>query len=264
MALIPEKFIDSIVSIGIKSNEEIKWIATGFVVGKLSKNGGYHLYLVTNKHVIKNNNLLFVQFNDKNGEIQKFTIPVFQDGVPLFEELKNGVDVIVFHINASVVTTHLSKIGLFDIDSEAMDSTEYKKNGGSIGDYVYMLGYPMGLVISDSISPICRAGAIARYDSKEIAKDKHFLVDLENYPGSSGSPIILKPELVAIKGTQSISRSALLGIISAYIPYNEALISAQTGDIVQVNQENSGLAIAHPVEFIRQLIDQEMEKFKRV
>ena len=34
MALIPQFYMDSVVSIGIKNNGKIKWIGTGFIVAK--------------------------------------------------------------------------------------------------------------------------------------------------------------------------------------------------------------------------------------
>ena len=82
------------------------------------------------------------------------------------------------------------------------------------------------------------------------------LVDIQNFPGNSGSPIILRPELTSIQGTKNLLRSVLVGIIHSYIPYEETLINSQTKRLVEIRSENSGIAYAHPVEFIRDVIDE--------
>lgn len=47
----------------------------------------------------------------------------------------------------------------------------------------------------------------------------------------------------------------LIGIIHAYIPYQEKLVNTQTNNVVEIRSENSGIALMHPVEFIREVID---------
>jgi len=34
MALIPQRYLDSVVAIGVNINNEKKWIGTGFIVGR--------------------------------------------------------------------------------------------------------------------------------------------------------------------------------------------------------------------------------------
>lgn len=41
----------------------------------------------------------------------------------------------------------------------------------------------------------------------------------------------------------------------AYIPYQEQLVNMQTQNVVEIRSENSGIALMHPVEFIREVID---------
>lgn len=52
----------------------------------------------------------------------------------------------------------------------------------------------------------------------------------------------------------------LIGIIHAYIPYRESLINSQTHEVVEVRSENSGIALMHPVEYIREVIDMYYKK----
>lgn len=53
-----------------------------------------------------------------------------------------------------------------------MTSSEYLEKGGDEGSYVYMLGFPMGLVNIDTNTPICRGRCVARIDPSEIEKNK--------------------------------------------------------------------------------------------
>ena len=54
----------------------------------------------------------------------------------------------------------------------------------------------------------------------------------------------------------------MIGIIHAYLPYRESLINSQTKEIVEVRSKNSGLALMHPVEYIREVIDMYYKKPK--
>ena len=114
------------------------------------------------------------------------------------------------------------------------------------GSLVHMLGFPMGLVNNSSRMPICRLGCIARISEAQIKETHNLIVDIQNFPGNSGSPIITRPEFVAIEGTKTFNKSILLGIVHAYIPYSEQLINGQTKQVVEIRTENSGLALVHP------------------
>ena len=46
-----------------------------------------------------------------------------------------------------------------------------------------------------------------------------------------------------------------MGVVHSYIPYRENLISTQTKRIVEIREENSGIALMHPIEYIRDIID---------
>lgn len=143
----------------------------------------------------------------------------------------------------------------FDIDSNSFSSVELRDNGVDEGSLVYMLGYPMGLVNVNSELPICRMGCIARISEEQIAESHDALLDIQNFPGNSGSPIVSKPEFIGIQGTNILDSCVLIGLIHAYLPYRESLINSQTKEIVEVRSENSGLALMHPVEYIRDVID---------
>ena len=55
MAIIPEIFINSVTSIGVRNGAGISWTSTGFfIVRVLDAEGNAWPMLVTNKHVLAN------------------------------------------------------------------------------------------------------------------------------------------------------------------------------------------------------------------
>ena len=144
----------------------------------------------------------------------------------------------------------------FNIDEiNSMSSEELREEGVSEGTLIHMLGFPMGLVNETSPDPICRLGCIARMTAAQIQETQNILVDIQNFPGNSGSPIIVRPEILSVGNTKSGNKCVLLGIVHSYIPYQETLQNTQTKKIVEIRSENSGLAKVHPVEFIREVVD---------
>ena len=119
----------------------------------------------------------------------------------------------------------------------------------------------MGLVNINDNLPICRLGCIARISVAQILESYNILADIQNFPGNSGSPIVTRPEIVSIEGTKSLNKSVLVGIVHSYIPYRENLINSQTQQVVEIRSENSGIALIHPVEFIREVVDEIVKPF---
>ena len=88
------------------------------------------------------------------------------------------------------------------------------------------------------------------------------MADAQTFPGSSGGPIISRPEHISISGTPNNDRANLIGILSAYIPYRETLYSRQTGRDRMIQEENSGLTIVHPVDRIKEVVEIEWSRIK--
>lgn len=66
IAIIPEFYKDAVAALGIVGTDGKKhWIGTGFIVGRLEDGSTdkYTIYIVTNKHVVKDFNLLLVRFS---------------------------------------------------------------------------------------------------------------------------------------------------------------------------------------------------------
>ena len=167
----------------------------------------------------------------------------------------DDVDIAVLRINAQYIINNNLEFPYIDIDNNAMSSFELRNNGAEEGSIVYMLGFPMGLVNVSSNNPISRMGCISRMTEVQIIEQHNMLVDIQNFPGNSGSPIITRPEFIAVGDSSSLHKSVLVGIVYSYIPYQESLINSQTKQIVEIRSENSGIANVHPVEYIRDIVD---------
>lgn len=259
MALIPRQFIDSVVSIGSRNpDNSISWFGTGFFVGRSIDNPNEVVpFLVTNKHVFQSSKQIAVRMNENGSErLMEMDVILEENGRPLYKiHPQNDIDIAVLQLDARVIIDKNLNFQGFNIDTQALSSVELRENGVDEGSLVYMLGFPMGLVNQTSNLPLCRLGCIARMSEAQINEDHNILVDVQNFPGNSGSPIVLRPETSTIIGTKSLNKSVLVGIIHSYIPYQEQLVNSQTQRVVEIRSENSGIANAHPVEYIREVID---------
>lgn len=258
MALVPKGYMNAVVSIGVDNGSGIRWIGTGFfVIRRINGQTKGRPYLVSNKHVFDACERVIVRMKEKDTEtLKEIPAPLInEEGKPKYI-CHASADVAVLPLHAKFIESNNLEFPCFDIDADAMTSKELLVNGVDEGSIIYMLGFPMGLVNKASLLPICRMGCVARLCEQQIATDGNILVDIQNFPGNSGSPIITKPEVISLEGTKSLPKSVLVGVVHSYIPYTENLVNSQTNKIVEVRSENSGIANVHPVEYIRELIDQ--------
>lgn len=260
MAIIPQVYLDSVVSIGVRTNAtSIAWIGTGFFVGKkVANENKVYPILVTNKHVFKDKKSVVIRMKKKGMDtLQEVDIPLIKnDNKPCYYlHDSDDIDIAVLPIVAQYIIDNNLDFPFFNINDNAMSSMELRENGVDEGSIIYMLGFPMGLVNVTSNTPICRMGCISRMSEAQIIEQQNMLVDIQNFPGNSGSPIITRPDLVSITGTKALARSVLVGIVHSYIPYQESLINNQTKKVVEIRSENSGIALVHPVEYIREIVN---------
>ena len=271
MAIIPDFFMNAVVAIGVDKNEKSKrWIGTGFIVSRkeISENESinYTYYIITNKHVINGKRKIYVRFNAIEGDfIKDYPVDLYDtSGNALYTSHPDtDSDVIAFQITPQTLINDKSIWGAFNLDDHALTLKEMETTGVKEGTLVYALGFPMNLV--DVIkTPICRLGCVSRVFDAFIKKDGYptFLVDAQVFPGNSGGPIISRPEYISIEGTVTNTSANLIGILSGYIPYKDSLISAQTGEIVMIQRENSGLTVVHPVDRIKEVVELEWQRIE--
>lgn len=268
MAIIPSSFLDAVVAIGVAVPEGKKWIGTGFIVGRKEADDptfSTH-YLVTNKHVVEQQQQVYVRFNSLGGQLVKdYIIDLYDNnGNPLFSAHPHKeADVIAIQLYPQTLINDKSIWGSFDLDDHALTLEQMQKTGVDEGSLIYALGFPMNLV--DEIkTPICRLGCISRIIDAFILKEKYpvYLVDAQTFPGNSGGPIVNRPEHMPITGTPGNDKANLIGILSAYIPYRETLYSRQTGRDRMIQEENSGLTIVHPVDRIKEVVELEWQRIE--
>ena len=264
MAILPEFYLNAVASIGVRQGENVSWIGTGFFILRIvNEKGDARPMLITNKHVLNGFDCIVLRVREKDGqELKVVEANLVENGKKLYLEHRNeNIDIAVLPLNGKFIRENNLEFEAFDIDQHALTSEELHESGVDEGNLVYMLGFPMGLVNIESTLPICRLGCIARMSAAQIKESGYVLVDIQNFPGNSGSPIVTRPEFISVSGTKAFNQSVLVGIICGYIPYTEQLINSQTKQVVEIKSENSGIALMHPVEYIREIVDTVVEAY---
>ena len=233
----------TIVFIG-KDNPK-NFIGTGVLLGL----SGIH-HLATAKHVIFDNNgdekkSLFISFNSKKGEIidRKIEDVKTQYKVDWITHKDSNVDIVLIPISIDIENDDVKLI------SEDLFSNVVSDN---LAEDVFFLGFQPGLSLT-RVNPIIRSGIISR-----IEDDGIFYIDTTVFPGNSGSPVFLKPSFVnpfeggTKLGFQHFGK--FIGIVGAYIPYQELAISQQTGNPRIIFEENTGISVVWSVKKIQEII----------
>ena len=266
MSIFPQCFMEATVVLGTSTKpNNVSWIATGFVVGRFEglddqNQKKYTTYLITNKHVVENINSLHLQFNSSSG-ISLNTATIRKGKQQFFSAHPDpDVDIIAIRINVNGAIENGAIVYFFELDNQALDLQKMKATGVSEGILIYVLGFPIsldgGLVDSISKAPVCRLGCISRIEHLyHNPNAKFYIVDAQTYPGNSGGPVINRPEMMSITNTPVNSTTNLIGIVSAYIPYREKLMSTQTQNVRVINEENSGLTVVYPVDYIVETVE---------
>ncbi len=264
MALIPKSYFNCVVTLGTRSpNGDVSWIGTGTLVGRLFQTQAdgqkrYHIYIITNRHVLAQQVDLVVRFNPSGGKTsQNYDIPLYRkNGTALWRGHSNPeIDLAAIGLDADFLEEHVSPYDFFQSDVHFMPTQEMASAGVSEGDFVYVLGFPMGIASKLRHYVIARSGCIARIQPALSQDDNDFLIDAMIFPGNSGGPVVYKPEIISIEGTQSVTKPGLIGIVASYLTYSDTAISQQTGQARIVFEENSGLAVIHPVDFVLETIE---------
>jgi hypothetical protein len=272
MAYIPPAFLDTVVAIGTEDDSKNRhWIGTGFLFGKFlnkkpdSEESLYEVWLITNKHVLIGQKDIYIKFNSTQGSNSKdYKLSlVFRNGRPKWGgHPTNTIDVAAIRLSPKFLKNESRRFEIFKSNYDIFQKEKMLSSGISEGDNIFVLGFPMGLVDTDQQYVICRGGYIARIRNYLDDRTTKFLIDAPVFPGNSGGPVILCPSVIAIHGTKPIKRSALLGIVRSYVPYEDEAISRQTSRVRILFQENSGLAVVESVDSIVETVDLASKRIK--
>jgi S1-C subfamily serine protease len=263
-ALIPPFFLDCVVAIGSRNQDStISWEGTGFLVGKFIKQAEdgqkeYRIYLVTNKHVFENKKSMVVRFNPQSGDPSRdFDASlVNQNGDIVWTgHTSDNIDVAVIPINVKLLEEQKMKYNYFRADENILNTSQISEKGITEGDFVYILGFPMGIVDPDRQYVIARSGSLARIRDVLDKHSSEIIVDAFVFPGNSGGPVVSKPEMISIQGTKSVTSAYLIGMVKGYIPYKDIAVSLQTKRPRIVFEENSGLSSVIPADYILETLE---------
>ncbi|MDD5197630.1 MAG: serine protease [Candidatus Gracilibacteria bacterium] len=265
MSFFPKEFLNSVVSISqqIKTLDQegtekliYNIIGTGFLFGKVQSDGKYSVYLVTNKHVVKNQTgELYVSIRKKDGTFQKIKLLTSENGKSLFfYHSKDAIDIAVTRFT-NIGFIQEEQIYFFQSDKNTYSKSLLISNNIGEGDGVFVFGYPASLT-GNSEFPVVRQGIIAQIKPYYENSKTDYIIDAFTFPGNSGGPIFIKPEIYSVGKTSINNESRLIGILKSYIPYRESLQSTQTGNILSIHETNSGLTLVEGVDSIIETIEQ--------
>jgi hypothetical protein len=204
---------------------------------------GIH-HLVTAKHVIARKDGTV----DDEGMVIFFNLVSGTRAFRTLEMTKNKFKVDwIFHQNRDVDIA-LIPIGI-DTGTDDVrvipDDMILKPESLAEGYDVFFLSFQPQIPIGQRIVPLVRQGMISL-----IHADKTIVMDALVYPGNSGSPVFVTPSL----GLDNQINGHFIGVVGAYIPYKEECISLQTEETRIIFEDNTGLSVVYPVNFINEII----------
>ena len=273
MAWIPPAFLNSTVALGVQSQDQgIQYTGTAFMygypTGTSDVNGlpTHWPFLVTNRHVFTKardrRTVLHARFNrpvDVASPI--YSLPLDEPDGPAFWTVHQEADVAVLPLNSDHLRTEGIEFFFFSPD-HAFTVDQARAVDMSEGDGVFVLGFPLGEAGDERNYAIVRQGIIARVRDWMSGKVDTFLIDASIFPGNSGGPVLLKPELTSVGGTKRNDRCGLIGMVASYLPYQEIAVSTQTDRPRMIFEENSGLGVVVPFDVIHETVEAAVSKFR--
>lgn len=249
---------------------------TGFLVARNVDADSVRVFLVTNKDVLHEDprqreraSRIRLHVNKKNadGTIQGEVVDILSPGTGTDKAWRGhpdpDVDVLAFDITALLIARPdiEKKWATYDLflNNERMRELEI-----TMGEEVVIVGYPLGLRHRTSNLPLVRSGIIATKIGESLEDEiretdgtirkrilRGFLIDGATIPGSSGSPVVLKPVIGRVVGGNiqiGTPPPVLLGIVAEtrYAP-----IRTPAGAIPSF----AGLGLAFDAETVRETIE---------
>jgi hypothetical protein len=275
--LVPPFFINSVVAlgamqavveVGVPPHLEWRTAGTGFFYAYLTEDDPdpakrkYDTFLVAAKHVVQefilDKRTLSVRVNPKDASSQGRQFEIANEPQPgsgtWFCHPNPKVDIAAVPVSFDYLKQQGIEPGVIISDQAVADRAKLAELEVTAGDGVFVLGFPMGLSGVQRNYVIVRQGAIARISELLDKVSPTFMLDALVFPGNSGGPVILRPEITSISGTKSQTNAYLIGVVLSYRPYIDTAISIQTKQPRISFWENSGLAEVLPVDAVNEAI----------
>jgi len=268
-----EAFLHSTVLVTFETGANRMSVGSGFFVFRTLEGDKGHVLLITNRHVLPPEGgaksiriRVTVKAGDK-AEVRFVEIPVMgADGkyLPNVKVHPNpGFDIAVVNVTEPIVKQQIQGSWI-PLDLFATPE-KLKKENITVGDEIFLLGYPDAIYDPRNVSPVLRTGVIATvptegYAFNDSLRQRYglpdridgFLIDANVFPGSSGSVVVLKqqPTTIGPRGETVVSGAKkipyVLGIVSGSIPITDTALGSV---------QRMGLGIAYSADAIRSVID---------
>ena len=255
---IPGGPLKCVAAIGYADEGETIWMASGFLYAPAKQRGRSGVFLVTNRHVIEGFSELVVRLEGASGsshaDVRVHAAPA-GDSPYWVGHPDPEVDIAVTRVRPAVVKGQSLEA---DATSQraAASRSELKAAGFGEGDAVFVLGFPMGLVDESLHLAIVRQGTVARCRDVYEGASPAYLLDVTVFPGNSGSPVFARLPIKSPVGESALSHSlTLIGIVTSYLSFHDVAYSAAPRRPRVIFEENSGLALAHPMDLVDETID---------
>lgn len=263
MSLISKNYFNCVAALGYQyfdheaGENKYQWFGTSILWGEKGTDGKYNVYLVTNKHVLQTPSLtpnIIVRFSPSQSQsANNFILTVKNiQGQPMWIEHPNkDVDIAIIPLNGQLLGMQES-LNYFTRENSYLKQDLINTDVFE-GDVCYLLGYPLNIIdMYNLIYPVVRRGAVSEIHSYYNGYNQCYLIDINNFPGNSGGPVLLESERSEGK---KVDLSKFIGVVKSYIYYRETAASLQTGRHRVIFEENSGLAWVEPVEHIIETVN---------
>ncbi|MEA4912964.1 MAG: serine protease [Petrimonas sp.] len=227
--------------------------ATGFF---FNENG--HKYLITNRHVVLDENenfypqLLTLNLHNSYTDYSSnntISVNLYTNGFPNWHEhpkyAKNyNIDVIAIEMNEKTLGPCDYSLFLHSIiNFMSKDNFLQKETQISSFSDVIVVGYPLGFHDEINNLPVYRKGTIASSYPVKFNQNPFFLIDANLHPGTSGSPVLSAPNNIYINSSGSFHSG------TSFI-----LLGIQSGEYV-INGVSLGLCVVWYPELIIEIIN---------
>lgn len=203
---------------------------TGFIINlcKNTEAGTCIPALITNNHVIKNSINTIYEFckADEFGhpiDTESFAFTYSGKGNSWISHPNKDIDLCCLLLGHALNELNKTDIKIFYIPLETeIIPTESQTNDLLAMEDVVMVGYPIGLSDQYNHKPVIRRGITATHPKNDYQGNKHILLDMACFPGSSGSPVFIlnQGSYTTSNGVVIGRRVYLLGILFGGPQYN--------------------------------------------
>lgn len=242
--------------------------ATGFFFdwipdSDLKKNGWIKVdkrYFVTAKHALYDYNektysydlcdsvtISFIQFMDENKEKLEITIQKDKLKEIIRVHENDDVDIVVIDLSDYKVKISGHDLPISMLHTRALSRNQLPKYDDFLSveatSDVIVYGFPYGYYDTKNLFPLAKSGIISSGWGLNFNDDPVFKIDIQLFPISSGSPVILKPTNLAFKdGKMYLNSDKRILFLGIY-----------TGEYEKYISENAKTAIGQEIVIERKI-----------